>query len=144
VTDDVTSRSVESRPIWIVEDEPAAAKLAADLCEASGAEASVFRAPLPFLTARLEILAQQQKLAGGALPILQKFYYELAQGSAPGQLAALLKMVPISQVLYGTDYPFRDGAEVNSGIAAYGFGPDDIRSIEREIAFKLIPRLKQT
>jgi DNA-binding NtrC family response regulator len=51
VTDDVTSRSVESRPIWIVEDEPAAAKLAADLCEASGAEASVFRAPLPFLTA---------------------------------------------------------------------------------------------
>ncbi len=39
------------RPIWIVEDEPAAAKLAADLCEASGAAASVFHAPLPFLAA---------------------------------------------------------------------------------------------
>jgi predicted TIM-barrel fold metal-dependent hydrolase len=97
---------------------------------------------LPFLTARLEIIAQQKKMAGGAAPILRKFYYELAQGNTPGQLAALLKMAPISQVLYGTDYPFRDGAEVNAGIAAYGFTPDDVRSIEREIAFKLIPRLK--
>ena len=59
------------------------------------------------------------------------------------QIAALLKMVPVSQVLYGTDFPFRDGAEVNGGIAAYGFKPDDIRSIEREVALKLIPRLKQ-
>ena len=99
---------------------------------------------LPFLTARLEIVAQQKQMAGGALPVLQKFYYELAQGNTPGQLAALLKMVPISQLLYGTDYPFRDGAEVNAGIAAYGFTADDIGSIEREIALKLIPRLKQT
>jgi len=98
---------------------------------------------LPFLTARLEIVAQQKKMAGGAAPILRKLYYELAQGNTPGQLAALLKMVPISQVLYGTDYPFRHGAEVNAGIADYGFTADDIRSIEREIALKLIPRLKQ-
>ena len=98
---------------------------------------------VPFLTARLELVAQQRKMAGGAAPILRKFYYELAQGNTPGQLAALLKMVPISQVLYGTDYPFRDGAEVNGGIAAYGFTADDLRSIEREVALKLIPRLKQ-
>jgi len=38
-------------PIWIVEDEPASAKLAADMCEASGAEPSVFQAPLPYLAA---------------------------------------------------------------------------------------------
>jgi predicted TIM-barrel fold metal-dependent hydrolase len=98
---------------------------------------------LPFLTARLEIVAQQKKMTGGALPILQKFYYELAQGNTPGQLAALLKMVPVSQVLYGTDYPFRDGAEVNGGIAAHGFSAAEVRSIEREVAMKLIPRLKR-
>jgi hypothetical protein len=45
-------------------------------------------------------------------------------------------------VLYGTDYPFRNGAEVNDGIAAYGFAADNIRSIEREVARKLIPHLK--
>ena len=36
---------------WIVEDEPAAATLAADLCEASGAEPTVFRVPMAFLAA---------------------------------------------------------------------------------------------
>jgi CheY-like chemotaxis protein len=42
---------VAERRVWIVEDEPAAAALAVELCEASGAVASVFRAPLPFLAA---------------------------------------------------------------------------------------------
>jgi predicted TIM-barrel fold metal-dependent hydrolase len=97
---------------------------------------------LPFLTARLEIIAKQKNMAGGAAPILRKFYYELAQGNTPGQLAALLKMAPVAQVLYGTDYPFRDGAEVNAGIAAYGFSPDDIRSIESGVARTLLPNLK--
>jgi DNA-binding NtrC family response regulator len=39
------------RAVWIVEDEPASATLAAELCEGWGAEVSVFRAPLPFLSA---------------------------------------------------------------------------------------------
>jgi DNA-binding NtrC family response regulator len=51
VIDEVGNRTAEYRPIWIVEDEPAAAKLAADMCAARGAEASVFHAPLPYLTA---------------------------------------------------------------------------------------------
>jgi DNA-binding NtrC family response regulator len=37
--------------IWIVEDEPPAAELAAELCSAGGAEPSVFRSALPFLRA---------------------------------------------------------------------------------------------
>ena len=41
----------EDRRVWIVEDEPAAAMLAAELCEASGASASVFRGPTTFLAA---------------------------------------------------------------------------------------------
>jgi hypothetical protein len=43
-----------------------------------------------------------------------------------------------------SDFPFRDGAEVNGGIADYGLKPEDIRSIEREVALKLIPRLRQS
>ena len=100
---------------------------------------------LPFLTGRFVRLAEERKpahLPNGPLPEFQKFYYELAQGNTPGQIAALLKMVPVSQVLYGTDYPFRDGAEVNQGIADWGFGADDLRAIEHENARKLLPRLK--
>ncbi len=100
---------------------------------------------LPFLTGRFIRLAMERKTAhlpNGPMPEFKKFYYELAQGNTPGQLAALLKMVDISQVLYGTDYPFRDGAEVNAGIKEYGFSAADIAAIERGNAMKLLPRIK--
>ena len=100
---------------------------------------------LPFLTGRFVQQAKVQKqefLKDGPLPAFAKFYYELAQGNTPGQLAALLKMVKVSQILYGTDYPFRGGAEVNAGIADWGYTPADIAAIERETAMKLLPRLK--
>lgn len=44
----------QRRHVWIVEDEPAAAELAAELCEAAGAVTMVFRAPLPYLSALRE------------------------------------------------------------------------------------------
>jgi 6-methylsalicylate decarboxylase len=100
---------------------------------------------LPFLTGRFIRLAEERKpanLPDGPLPEFRKFYYELAQGNTPGQIAALLKMVSISQVLYGTDYPFRDGAEVNWGIAEWGFAAAEQRAIERENALALLPRLR--
>jgi DNA-binding NtrC family response regulator len=40
-----------ARTIWIVEDEPAAAELAVELCRGAGVETTVFSAPLPFLAA---------------------------------------------------------------------------------------------
>ncbi len=100
---------------------------------------------LPFLTARFEQQQRVQKHAfmkDGPMPAFRKFYYELAQGNTAGQLAALLKMVPVAQLLYGTDYPFRGGAEVNAGIAEWGFNPAELRAIERETAVNLLPRLK--
>jgi predicted TIM-barrel fold metal-dependent hydrolase len=100
---------------------------------------------LPFLTARLEIAHANKKdprLPDGPLPLLRKFYYELAQGNTRAQIGALLQMAPVSQVLYGTDFPFRNGAEVNAGIAAYAFDTNEIHSIERETALKLLPQLK--
>ncbi len=100
---------------------------------------------LPFLSGRFVRLAAERKpahLPNGPLPEFKKFYYELAQGNTPGQIAALLKMVDISQVLYGTDFPFRDGAEVNAGIKDYGFSAADVAAIERGNALNLLPRLK--
>lgn len=37
--------------VWVVEDEPAAADLAEELCREQGVTASVFPAPLPYLAA---------------------------------------------------------------------------------------------
>ena len=101
---------------------------------------------LPFLTGRFIRLAEERKpahLPDGPLPEFRKFHYELAQGNTSGQIAALLKMVPVSQVMYGTDYPFRDGAEVNQGIADWGFSPADLEAIERDNALRLLPRIER-
>jgi predicted TIM-barrel fold metal-dependent hydrolase len=100
---------------------------------------------LPFLTARFVRLAEERKLSilpNGPLPEFKKFYYELAQGNTGGQIAALLKMVPVSQVMYGTDFPFRNGAEVNQGIADWDFSAADRRAVEHENAAQLLPRIK--
>jgi DNA-binding NtrC family response regulator len=43
--------AVVAPSVWIVEDEPAAAELAADLCIACGARPELFRSALPFLRA---------------------------------------------------------------------------------------------
>ncbi len=100
---------------------------------------------LPFLTGRFIRLADERKpahLPDGPMPEFRKFHYELAQGHTSGQIAALLKMVPVSQVMYGTDYPFRDGSDVNRGIADWGFGAADLEAIERGNAIRLLPRLR--
>jgi DNA-binding NtrC family response regulator len=51
VTERVETAADHGRLVWIVEDEPASAALAVELCEGWGARVSVFRAPLPFLAA---------------------------------------------------------------------------------------------
>jgi predicted TIM-barrel fold metal-dependent hydrolase len=100
---------------------------------------------LPFLTQRFvrqQFVQKHPHLPNGPIPEFQKFYYELAQGNTKAQLAALFQMVSVSQVLYGTDFPYRDGGEVNGGIANWNFSAADLRSIENETARKLLPKLK--
>ncbi len=99
---------------------------------------------LPFLTSRFEDLARRRKaqFPNGAVPIFRRFHYEVAQGNTPGMLAALLKMVPVSQVMFGSDYPYREGIEAVQGLADFKFSDADLRAIEYDNAIKLMPRLK--
>jgi predicted TIM-barrel fold metal-dependent hydrolase len=101
----------------------------------------------PFLLSRFErhmidSKDAKEKAPNGPLPELRKFYYDTAQGNHPGALAALMKLAPISQILYGTDFPFRDGAEENAGLGSHGFSAADLRAINRENALRLLPGLK--
>ena len=59
-----------------------------------------------------------------------------------GALDALLRIIPISQILYGTDFQYRDGAEVNAGLAAYRFSSSERMAIDRDNALRMMPRLK--
>ena len=101
----------------------------------------------PFLLSRFrqhekEAKDGKEKMPNGVMHELRKFYYDTAQGNHEGALSALLRIAPVSQVLYGTDFPFRDGAEVSGGLANYGFSAAERRAIDRDNALRLFPGLK--
>ena len=85
---------------------------------------------------------KDKRLPKGLMYELTKFYYDTAQANHPGALAALLKLAPVSQILYGTDYPYRSAAEENDGLGAQHFPPKDLLAIERDNALRILPRLK--
>jgi predicted TIM-barrel fold metal-dependent hydrolase len=102
----------------------------------------------PFLLSRFTRQEQDMKqkaaqvLPKGVLYELKKFYYDTAQANHPGALAALLKLAPVSQILFGTDYPYRTGAEEADGLAAQHFPASDLEAIERGNALRILPGLK--
>ncbi len=85
---------------------------------------------------------REKHLPNGLSHEVKKFYYDTAQANHAGALAALLKLVSTSQVMFGTDFPYRPGAEVVAGLTQYGFSADELRAIERGNALGLFPRLK--
>jgi len=100
----------------------------------------------PFLLSRFqrEETEKDRKsvLPNGLMHELRKFYYDTAQGHHDGALKALLAIIPPSQVLYGTDYPFWDGRKVSNDLAKGGFSATERMAIDRDNAIRLFPRLK--
>lgn len=74
---------------------------------------------------------------------LNRFHYDTAQVSLDGTLAALAKLVPISQIMYGTDFPYRAAAEQSKGVDAI-FAEDDRKRVNRDNALSILPRLRST
>jgi predicted TIM-barrel fold metal-dependent hydrolase len=56
-------------------------------------------------------------------------------------MSALRKVVPVSQIVFGTDYPFRTSIDHVKGLKECGiFNAQELRAIERENPLKLLPR----
>ena len=72
---------------------------------------------------------------------LRQFYYDTAQASNPIAMASLTRFIPISNIVYGTDYPYRSAAEHTKGLAEV-FSGADLRAIERENALRILPRMR--
>ena len=100
----------------------------------------------PFLLSRFqrEEVEKDRKavLPRGLMHELRKFHYDTAQGHHEGALKALLAIIPPSQVLFGTDYPFWDGRKVSADLAKGGLTPNELMGIDRINALRLFPRLQ--
>jgi len=72
---------------------------------------------------------------------IKRFYYDTAQASNPIAMASLTRMVATSQIVFGTDYPYRTSEDHVKGLAGV-FGPGDLKMIERDNALRILPRLR--
>jgi predicted TIM-barrel fold metal-dependent hydrolase len=102
---------------------------------------------LPFLTERFVRLPLINKNVAARVPNgveyeLKRFYYDTAQAAHPYALASLTKLIPTSQIVFGTDFPYRNAAEHVKGLADYGFGASDLLAIERDNALRLLGKPK--
>ena len=102
---------------------------------------------MPFLVERFVNLAKTEPFAkilpDGFIPVAQKFYYDTAQTSNPAAMSALKKVVPVAQIVFGTDYPFRNAPEHVQGLKQCGvFSAKELREIDRDNATRLLPRFK--
>jgi predicted TIM-barrel fold metal-dependent hydrolase len=102
---------------------------------------------MPFLIERLvrhPLLEPKAKatVPEGTLAELTRFYYDTAQTSNKAAMSALSAIIPPSQIVFGTDFPYRTGIDHVKGLRAAGvFTEAQIMDIERGNALKLLPRL---
>jgi predicted TIM-barrel fold metal-dependent hydrolase len=78
----------------------------------------------------------------GVLYELKRQYYDTASASNPTSLNALLSVVPSSQVVFGSDFPFISAGEPASDLMNSGLPADTVQAIERKNAARLFDRLK--
>ena len=102
---------------------------------------------MPFLIERfvrhpLLVPKAKETVPDGTLTELKRFFYDTAQTSNRGSMSALAAIIPPSQIVFGTDFPYRTGIDHVKGLREAGvFTDEQIASIERGNALKLIPRL---
>jgi predicted TIM-barrel fold metal-dependent hydrolase len=70
----------------------------------------------------------------------RKFYYDTAQILHGAPLLALKELIPLSQICFGSDYPWRNSEDCVNGLAgSMMFTPDQLRTIDGNAA-PLLPR----
>ncbi|MBV8168261.1 MAG: amidohydrolase family protein, partial [Alphaproteobacteria bacterium] len=99
---------------------------------------------MPFLIERFIFEAKNPRsakaLPNGLMHEVKKFYYDVAQSFQAPPMLGLKKLVPLSQIVYGTDYPFRTAEEHVKGLRECGvFNAAELQAIERDNALRLLP-----
>lgn len=70
---------------------------------------------------------------------LRRFYYDTAGSANPVQMVSLKMIVPVSQIVFGTDFPFGSSAATAQSLRNCGFTPEELRGIDRENAVAILP-----
>jgi predicted TIM-barrel fold metal-dependent hydrolase len=78
----------------------------------------------------------------GVLYELKRQYYDTASASNPTSLTAIMSVVPGSQIVFGSDFPFISAGEPASDLMHSGLPENTIEAINRGNAAQLFERLR--
>ena len=72
---------------------------------------------------------------------MRRFSRWLSSGAVAAAMVIGLAVAPVSQILFGSDYPYgRIGMNLE-GLHSCGLVEDELKAIERDNALRLVPRL---
>jgi len=72
----------------------------------------------------------------------RRLYYDTANATHPSSMAALLKLIPESQVVFGSDYPYVPIDVQAANLRKLGLPEPTVQGIESGNAMGLVPRLR--
>jgi predicted TIM-barrel fold metal-dependent hydrolase len=104
---------------------------------------------MPMVAARTKAFVERhediaKRIPGGVSSELRKLYYDVANSLNPSSMAALMNLVPTSQLLFGSDFPYVPCALTANGVDHFGLSFSDLQAINRGNAVRLFPRLQLT
>jgi predicted TIM-barrel fold metal-dependent hydrolase len=76
----------------------------------------------------------------GVLAYLERFYYDTAQAAHTHAMSSIMTFIATTQLLFGTDFPFRNTEDHVYGLKACGFSAAALFAIESGNARRLMPR----
>ena len=103
---------------------------------------------MPFLIRRFDKRVKESPefqpiLPQGFSPEVAKMYYDIAQAPERAPMAALRAVAPMSQFLFGTDWPHQTTEEHVTGLKNCGvFNEAELKVIDRDNALRLLPALR--
>ncbi len=98
---------------------------------------------MPFVYQRFVSQAKHPHAPPGALAELHRIYYDTAAAATAPPMGALRQVVPVSQILFGTDYPYGDAGTVARQLRELGvFSAAEIAAIEHDNPAALLAATK--
>jgi predicted TIM-barrel fold metal-dependent hydrolase len=73
---------------------------------------------------------------------LAKLYYDIAVSGHKPAIAALTSLIPVSQILFGNDFPYRGLHETAGTLSRLGLSEADLDALSRTNARALFPRVR--
>jgi len=87
--------------------------------------------------------ATAENLAGTPKPDsrlhhLRRFYYDTAASTNPVNIQSLKMLVGTSQIVFGTDHPFGNSANIAAALQKVGLTAEELRGIDRDNAVRMM------